>query len=138
MSVSIARFAPEHAEEVEFRAILGLAVLLVGIGCANVTSLPIDVTPFAARLGDETIRELFTAGFVLQLLTATVLTLALLLDVRFMMRPALLGWFAAMGLYLAPVPTLLQGQGAIALPLSLVMLVSLIGWALDSSIRTNP
>ncbi len=52
-------------DETPFRAILGLAVLLVAVTCANVGSLPIDTAPFVLRLEDASIRELFIAGFVL-------------------------------------------------------------------------
>ena len=135
MASSVVRFGIEREEEVAFRAALGVAVLLVGIACANINSLPLDLTPFADRLANASIREAFAIGFVLQVITGTALTFALLLDVRFAMRPALIGWFLSMGLYLAPVPTLLQGRGATLLPLSLVALVSLFGWALDSSLR---
>jgi hypothetical protein len=124
-----------NQSEVAFRATLSLVVLTIGITCANVVSLPIDIAPFASRLTHDLTRTLFTAGYVLQIGTCTWLALSLLLDVTRGLRLALYSWFASMGLYLVPVPTLAQDAGAAALPLVVVGIVALIGWALDDSLR---
>lgn len=121
--------------ETVFRAALGFVVLGVAIGCANVVSLPIDTTPYTERLSDESIRSLFTAGFVTQLGTGVWLALSLLLDVRRGLRVALIAWFGSLSLYITPVPTLLQDPEAVLVPVAVVALVAMIGWALDSSLR---
>ena len=118
-----------------FRATLSLVVLVVAIVCANVSSLPIDGSAFAARLADPSIRRAFAAGYTLQIATSTWLALSLLLDVRRGLRAALYSWFASLILLLALVPTLAQDAGAALLPLVIVALVALVGWALDDSLR---
>lgn len=120
--------------ETTFRAILGFVVLGVSIACANIVSLPIDTEPYSVRLADASIRQLFTAGFVTQLVTGIWLSMSLLLDARYLRFP-LIGWFVSLSLYLTPVPTLLQDPAAALLPVSVVALVALVGWALDGSIR---
>lgn len=120
--------------ETTFRAILGFVVLGMSIVCANVVSLPIDTEPYTVRLEDASVRQLFTAGFITQLVTGIWLSLSLLLDARFLRFP-LIGWFVSLTLYLAPVPTLLQDPAAALLPIAVVAVVALVGWALDGSLR---
>jgi hypothetical protein len=124
--------------EIGFRATLSLVVLVIAIVCANIGSLPIDAGAFSMRLADPAIRKAFAVGYTLQIATSTWLAIALLLDVRRGLRAALYSWFASMILLLAPVPTLAQDADAALLPLVIVALVALVGWALDDSLRERP
>lgn len=130
--------AEDSASEVAFRSILGLFVLAIAIACANISALPIDQQPFVERLADETVRRLFTAGYFVQIGAGIWLALSLLLDVRRAIRPALLVWLAALCLFLAPVPTVREAPLIAALPLASVLMVTLVGWALDRSLREQP
>jgi hypothetical protein len=121
--------------EVAFRAIIGFVVLALAVFCANIGWIPIDTAPFARRLQDGTVRRLFAAGFVLQLGAGIWLALCLLLNAQRGTRPALVLWLVALCLFLVPVPTLREDLGAALVPLATVLLVSLLGWALDHSLR---
>ncbi len=127
----------ESQDEVGFRAVLGLAVLAIAIVCANFSSLPIDTTMFEARLGDPDVRDAFITGYTLQLATGSVLALALLLDVRRVVRPALYSWFVSLCLLFVPVPAPLRHPASALLPVTIVATTALIGWALDESLRTH-
>lgn len=130
--------ADDSASEVAFRSILGLFVLAIAIACANIGALPIDQQPFMDRLSDETVRRVFTTGYFAQIVAGISLALALLLDVRPAIRPALLVWLAALCLFLAPAPTVREAPLVAALPLASVLMVTLVGWALDRSLREQP
>lgn len=130
------RYACEDPDaEIAFRAALGVVVLAVAVACANIGAVPIDTEPFLQRLADRSIRTAFTTGYVLQLLTGIWLALSLLLDVRRGMRVALVCWLAALALFLAPVPTVREAFWADLVPVAGVLLVGIVGWVLDRSLR---
>ena len=130
---------PEDPEsETVFRSVLGIVVLAIAVGCANVTALPLDHESYTARLADATVRRLFAAGYIAQIVTGIWLALSLLLDVRGGTRAALLSWLCALCLFFAPVPTIRAAPLAAAAPLAGVVLTTLVGWALDRSLREQP
>ena len=130
--------AEDSASEVAFRSILGLFVLAIAIACANIAAFPIDQEPFTGRLALEPVRRMFVAGYFAQIGSGIWLALALLLDLRRGIRPALLCWLGALCLMLAPVPPIVAEPLAAPVPLAGVLLVSLVGWALDQSLREQP
>ena len=125
----------DQESDVAFRSTLSLVVLGVAIGVANAPSLPLDLTPFENRLADGATRSLFALGVAFQGVAGIWLALSLLLDVRRGTRAALLVWLAALSLCLTPVPTVLEDFAAALVPLALVLLVTLLGWMLASSLR---
>lgn len=128
----------EIDSEPGFRALLGLVVLAIAAACANIAALPIDQEPFTGRLALEPVRRMFVAGYFAQIAAGIWLALALLLDLRRAIRPALLCWLGALCLMLAPVPPIAAEPLAAAVPVAGVLLVTLVGWALDQSLREQP
>ena len=124
-------------DDVLYRGALGLGVLAIAILCANFASLPIDTTLFEARLADPDVRHAFVAGYVLQLASGSALALALLLDARRLQRAALYAWFVSLCLLFVPVPPILRDPETALLPVLVVSISALIGWALDESLRED-